>query len=156
MLSRRLKCRVPSAEVVGVGYVVGHKLTFDKKSKDNSGKCDCEATRVTGDRVYGVIYEIEPEQKRNLDITEGLGHGYKEKLVSVIVDSRTISATTYYATNKVAGLQPYDWYKDFVIFGAREHHLPKTYVEFIDSVMSLRDSNKERTARERRVLAGEC
>ena len=47
--------RAPSARLICSGYVTGRRLTFDKASKDSSGKCDCELTVNSDDRVYGVV-----------------------------------------------------------------------------------------------------
>lgn len=82
MLSTRM-ChpdRVPSARPVGVGYVTGYRLTFDKVSrKDGSGKCDAEQTQNVNDRVYDVLYSVDKTEKQRLDDAEGLGNGYEEK-----------------------------------------------------------------------------
>ena len=74
MLTRRLKAtdRAPSATLLGIGYVEGRRLTFDKVSKDGSGKCDAESTGENTDRVYGVIFEIASTEKAALDKAEGL------------------------------------------------------------------------------------
>src|SRR5712691_11306972 len=87
MLSNCMRAadRVPSAKPIGIGYVTGHRLTFDKISqKDGSGKCDAEATGDDRDRVYGVLYAVDPAEKHRLDDAEGFGHGYDEKEVEVI------------------------------------------------------------------------
>ncbi len=75
MLSCRLRNRTPSATKFGVGYVEKHRLTFDKVSKDCSGKCDMNRTDVVTDRVYGVLFKIDPSEKTKLDAAEGLGNG---------------------------------------------------------------------------------
>ena len=63
MSSRRLTARgrAPSATRLTVGYVPGRRLTFDKFStRDQSGKCDCEATgemilRIDGKCTCGTL-----------------------------------------------------------------------------------------------------
>lgn len=70
MSSRRLTApgRTPSATRVTVGYVAGRRLTFDKLStRDQSGKCDCEATGDAAERVYGVVYRITALERAALD-----------------------------------------------------------------------------------------
>lgn len=154
MLSRRLKhkSRVPSAEVVGVGFIEGHRLTFDKMSTDGSGKCDAEATGSHGDRVYGVIYEIPREEKSRLDRVERLGHGYAETTIDATVGSDRVTALMYYATSKDSSLSPYHWYKGYVEAGAHEHHLPGEYVAAIAEVQSIDDPDAARSAREKALL----
>ena len=138
--------RVPSAEPIGIGYVTGHRLTFDKISSDGTGKCDCEAINDAGVRVYGVLYEIPSAEKSALDIAEGLGKGYKEKVIHVFPAGdlsgaradQPLEAVTYYATRKDSALKPFTWYKELVLEGAREHGLPPEYVsEFIEPVETV-------------------
>ena len=84
--SNMLKCRLcakdrcPSAKVIGMGYIEGRRLTFDKLSQDGSGKCDAELTNRPTDRVYGVIFEIALTEKDALARAEGLGKGAQLRL----------------------------------------------------------------------------
>jgi len=134
------------------GFVSEHRLAFDKVSSDGSGKCDAEKTSMPEDRVYGVVYEIEDAEKPALDSAEGFGSGYAEKCVDVIAESATVRAKTYYATHKNVCLRPYHWYKKLVLAGAREHSLPASYVEGIEKVESVKDSDSARCMRERKFL----
>ena len=72
MFTRRLTRRTPSAAAVGIAYVEGYRLTFDKVSTDGSGKCDIEATGNAADRVYGVLFRIATAEAADLDDHEGL------------------------------------------------------------------------------------
>jgi gamma-glutamylcyclotransferase len=152
MLSKRLKARVPSVVRRGIGYICGHRLTFDKPSADGSGKCNAAATHLPEDRVYGVIYEIDPSQKAQLDRAEGLGNGYAQKNVEVISGDATARAMIYYATRRNPSLRPYHWYKDYVLAGARENSLPIEYIRLIESAESVEDSDASRAARAQSVL----
>lgn len=154
MLTRRLRAtdRAPSATSLGVGYVEGRQLTFDKVSKDGSGKCDAEATGENTDRVYGVIFEIASTDKAALDKAEGLNEGYAEECVEVVTDSDKVQAMTYIATNKEPTLRPYHWYKAITIAGALEHGLPKDYVESLRAFESIEDSDGKRRAKNEALL----
>jgi len=158
MSSRRLKhcTRAPSALLVGVGSIQSHRLTFKKKSQDGSGKCDAQITCNPRDRVFGVIWEIPPGEKKQLDSKEGLGHGYAEKTVDVTVGSQTISAVMYYATDpdEDVSLRPYHWYKRHVIVGAREHRLPEEYIACLETVPSIDDQDADRIAKETALYEG--
>lgn len=156
MLSRRLRSRdrAPSAAAVGIGFVIGHRLAFDKVSADGSGKCDMEATSIPTDRVYGVLYEIDPAEKPNLDRAEGLGAGYREEPVPVATASGTRDATTYIATSKNPALRPYHWYKALVVAGAVEHGLPAAYIEWSRTFDSKVDPDARRRAENELVLFG--
>ena len=87
MLTARLRERVPSATAIGIGQLVGHALRWDKRSwQDGSGKCDAEATSRSDDVVWGVLFEVEPEDKPALDKAEGVGAGYLEETVNVLTE----------------------------------------------------------------------
>jgi hypothetical protein len=147
MSSRRLKARAPSATLIGPGMLPGHRLAFHKVSKDGSAKCDVVPSG--SDRVRGVLFEIDAAEKPILDRAEGLGDGYEQKTVDVLLPSAvSASAFTYFATNVDPGLQPYSWYKRHVLEGAREVRLPPDYIEILEQVDAIEDPNKEREARE--------
>lgn len=154
MLTRRLTSpeRAPSAVSIGTGYVAGRRLTFDKLSRDGSGKCDAEETGNETERVYGVIFEISCSDKRALDGAEGRGGGYERKTVEVIAKQTTILAQTYIATRKERGLRPYHWYKALVVSGAVEHDLPNSYVEWLRVFESEEDPHADRRAENEALL----
>ena len=140
MSTPRLVDRVPSAKVASVARLESHRLKFHKKSTSNSGKCDIELTNDPNDVVYGVVFQILTSEKPALDRKEGLGKGYKEKLVDIIgQNGESFNAVTYYATVIDSSLKPYHWYKEHVVRGAKEHNLPAEYIETIEAVESVPD-----------------
>jgi hypothetical protein len=106
-----------------------------------------------------VVFKIPKTEKPSLDRAEGLGHGYHQRDVSV--DTRherhgPQKAFTYVADSSHIDdeLQPYAWYKEFVLRGARDFRLPKAYVRnVIDSVGSIADPNPARTKKNGRLLS---
>ena len=149
MSTPRLRIRVPSARAVAVARLHKHRLKFHKKSKDNSGKCDAECTNDEKDVVYGVVFEIAASEKPELDKHEGLKNGYEEKRVSIYTeDGKELNAATYYASNIDSKLKPYDWYKEHVVRGAKEHCLPFEYIKLLEAVESVADSDQKRHDKE--------
>lgn len=145
MLTDRLRERVPSAKAIGVGQLLGHALRWDKRSeRDGSGKCDAEATSLKDDVVWGVLFELDPEDKPALDKAEGVGAGYFEKSVNVLTEDGLVTAVTYCATDKDPALRPYHWYKALVIAGAREHGLPPSYRSRLELVVTVSDTGTAR------------
>ncbi len=147
MLTRRLTAtdRAPSAVPIGTGYVSNRRLTFDKVSRDGSGKCDIEITISSTDRVYGILFEISSTEKSSLDSAEGLGEGYRKEQIQVVTpNGEAYEAIAYVATKKDPALRPYDWYKALVIAGATEHKLPHEYVEWLRTLDSVVDPNANR------------
>lgn len=145
MSTPRLVDRVPSAKVVSVTRLEKHRLKFHKKSKQGSGKCDIEHTNNPCDIVYGVVFQIPASEKTALDKKEGLGNGYNQKSVSVLAQNgETLNAVTYYATDIDPSLKPFGWYKEHVVRGAKEHHLPPEYIKSIEAVKSVADPDQKR------------
>ena len=160
MSERRLRKRVPSAKVIGTGALNNHCLTFHKRSKDGSGKCTVECCE--SDKVYGVLFKINKEEKKCLDDAEGKvkddrKKGYKKITVKIeIWDSKCSkyacgekkTAKTYQATPVSINreLKPYSWYKQHVLIGAKEQKLPKRYIDYLIAVDADDDSCKEREA----------
>ena len=147
MLTARLRERAPSATAIGIGQLEGHALRWDKRSwRDGSGKCDAEFTGQRSDVVWGVVFELDPEDKPALDQAEGLRNGYMEKVVNILTEVGLITAVTYLATDKDASLRPYHWYKALVIAGAREHGLPPSYRSRLELVVTVSDPDPMRAS----------
>ena len=163
MSKRRLttKDRAPSAKVIGTGVLNNHCVTFHKHSKkDGSGKCTIEPSE--SDKVYGVLFKINKDEKCKLDKAEGkvsndCKKGYKEITVKIkIWDSKcskytcgdTICAKTYQATRVSIDqeLKPYTWYKQHVLVGAIEQGLPPSYINCLIGFDAKKDCCEKREA----------
>jgi len=156
MFTRRLRERAPSAKPQGTGFLSNFLLAFDKISTDGSGKCNIRSTNSGDDRVYGVLYELALADAAALDLAEGLGSGYRKAEVPVTTAAgERLLATTYVADHTDSQLQPYSWYKEFVVRGAMEHGLPAFYVRCIQLIDSWPDSNALRSRRNEALLARE-
>lgn len=173
MCSPRIAARVPSARFVATGCVRGFSLRFHKRGRlDGSGKANMLRTDDPEDRVWGVIWEIDPADKAGLDRAEGLGNGYDEERVRVVSapgdassgvpgghgarldDDVGLPLRAYLASPDFIddGLLPFEWYLDFVVAGAREHGLPDPHVELIARTEARRDPDEERRRRNRAIL----
>ncbi|MCK5070874.1 MAG: gamma-glutamylcyclotransferase [Desulfocapsa sp.] len=146
MSVKRLQDRVPSAVPIGTFSLLNHKLIFHKHGRDDSAKCDAHHTHDPSDTVLGRLYEIDETEKSTLDHAEGLGNGYDEKIIRVFNIKYSFKAVTYYATNLNDTLKPFTWYKQHVLVGAREANLPKEYINNIESIPAIEDSDKVREA----------
>src|SRR6056297_3033351 len=148
----RLRERVPGARRVGTGTLQYHDLRFHKRGADGSAKCDAFYTGDANHSVYGSLFVIDPAEKPALDAAEGLGVGYGEKPVSVAVGKQQhIEALTYYALAIDETLNPYSWYVQHVLIGARETACPPPYLAWIESTTAIDDDDAARDARERAI-----
>ncbi|MBF0274493.1 MAG: TIGR01212 family radical SAM protein [Nitrospinae bacterium] len=154
MLHARLQERIPSAIPVSVAVLHGHKLFFHKIHQDGSGKCDAFQTNNKDDDVYGLIYEMNEEDKEVLDEIEGVGNGYEVKEIDVytVNENQKVRTFTYYATNINNELKPYLWYKDFVVEGAKENKLPLQYIKMLERFEAEDDLNLQRSFGNKKIL----
>lgn len=144
MLTRRIQKRCPHATALGMAELRGYKLKWHKESKDKSGKCDVEQTDDATKVVFGVLYEIPVDEKTALDAAEGLGSGYEAITVEVTFKGAPRMASVYIATEINPCLKPYTWYKRFVVEGAREHDLPRAYIDGLATTDAIEDPDRER------------
>ena len=145
----RLSQRTPNVERLGLFILIEHQLQFHKAGDDGSGKCDAAFTGNNQDKIYGALYEIDPKEKSTLDVIEGLGNGYNEKIVSVEgANGEKVKALTYYATDISDTLPPYTWYLDHVLIGAKEIGVPAHYLDGIKATYSVKDDDEKRLLKE--------
>ena len=147
----RLHARCPSIENIGVARLEGHRLHFNKPGRDHSGKCGIEI--VDGEHhVLGVLYRMHRDEKPVLDEIEGVGYGYVDQEVLVHGDQGPVECFTYYPTLHVRDLRPWDWYKAFVLEGARENRFPDHYIEMIEAVIHQKDPDHRRRTQNLSIL----
>ncbi len=133
LLFARLRARCPSVKNFGVARLEHHRLHFNKPGGDGSGKCGIEATDAD-ESVWGVLYRISDQEKTVLDRIEGVGFGYVSRDIVAQTDQGSVACYTYYPTVHGTGLPPWDWYKAFVVQGARENHLPDAYIAMLETI----------------------
>lgn len=154
MCTRRLQERVPSAFPRMRAFLRKRSMRFHKRGLDGSGKCTIHASEGDEDLVWGVVFEIHRAHRARLDNVEGLGSQYHAERIVVHSDHGAEAAFTYVAAPGVIdpSLRPFDWYKQLVVMGAREHGLPGEYVAILESVQAHADPDVLRAARAQRLL----
>ena len=153
MLHTRLAAaeRAPSARRVAVAELTQHRLRFDKRGADGSGKCNIEPA-ATGQRVYGVVYAMERAELASLDRAEG---GYERVELEVrALGGEVLRAETYRALPPTLEpkLAPFDWYKAIVLAGARAARHPDSYLATLEAQPERRDPDASRRARHLALL----
>ena len=144
----RLIQRIASARLVGTALLPDWSLRFHKRSKDASGKCSI----IKGEEgVHVAIFDISVEDKQVLDAIEGVGNGYAAISLDVPGFGRCGSYTAE-SSHVDDSLQPYDWYKELVLAGARFHGFPNAYVQRIETVSSIADPDAGRQAEQWQIV----
>lgn len=155
MLIERLKERCPSAKFITQAYVCGYDLSFNKRSKDCSGKATIIENKKTNDKLYGVVFEIEKVDLYALDEAEGPGYERKDNFIVVkMKDDQEIEVTTYFAKQGAISekLRPYSWYKQLVLSGAIQAKLPHTYRVKLMAVEAVHDPDDQRNEKAIKLL----
>lgn len=149
----RIRQRIPGAVRDGVFRLAQHTLRFHKVGYlDGSAKCDAFYTGKPADQVIGALFDISASDKSTLDKIEGVGFGYQDKIVPVTDNLGTsVLAVTYVATSIDSSLQPFSWYLNHVMRGAKESGLPADYIAAIAATPCIDDPDKTRDALERAI-----
>ena len=147
MLSARFRERAPSATPLFAAQLRSHSLAWHKRGRDGSGKCDVLASSDRYAVVHGVVYELSATDKPALDKAEGLGAGYEERAVTVMINGSELSRNLYYATAVDSSVRPFTWYKALVVAGAREHSLPAPYIAMLEQQEAKLDADLDRHRR---------
>lgn len=124
MSSPRLLERIPDARPLGAALLPGWRFACDKRGRDGSGKANIRLAPRTA--VWGVVFELPPEAWPRLDRFEW---GYRREPCRVRHGRRVLEAQMYVAVAPhEQELEPFDWYRDHMLHGAREHELPEDVI----------------------------
>ena len=149
----RIEQRLGVCRRVASGWVAGYALRFHKNGGDGSGKCDCFATRVEDDILYGVVYELSSLQGVRLDAIEG--PGYTRCLMEIRHADGYLDVYAYLARPEHINdeLLPFCWYKGLVLAGAMRVGLPSHYITRIRAVVAVEDPDRVRRAQNESLFA---
>ena len=133
----------------------GWKLNFSKKSRDESGKGNIVETGRDGDKVYGVIFEIFDSEKEKLNCAE---LGYVRRKMTILDEKNSRkncqNVIVYYKEDSGNSKIPYDWYKAYIVEGAKKHNLPKSYIKKLERRRKKRDQDPLNEDKKRAVTKG--
>ncbi len=152
----RLRRRLGYVRLLRTVKLEGFRLSFEKRGRDGSGKCNLYRTSHGFGVAHGAIFEISRGGKRLLDGIEGLGKGYREELLDLNGSGHREKVFAYVAehTHIDEELRPYSWYRELVVLGAEFHGFPDEYVKSIRDAGALPDPDTRRS-KENEVLVRE-
>jgi cation transport regulator ChaC len=131
----RMRQRVPSARTEAVAFLEHHRFVCSKRGRDGSAKANL--VPVSGCRVWGVIYRIAQPRLALLDRFET---GYERVDVEVHTAAGVARrASTYRSDRIIDAPVPFDWYRELILEGAREHGLPEEYLKVLEALPSRHD-----------------
>lgn len=151
LMGARLRARVGSARLESTAALAGFRLAFNKRGADGSAKCNIMPGEAS-DVVHGVMWRIDARDKSALDAVEG--PAYYCWWHNLPAAGTRYPVFTYIARPGMTAddWRPYDWYRAFVIAGAREHDLPRDYLDALHAVPGIPDPDADRAERNRLIL----
>ena len=135
MSEAELKGHCPGAQFLSKARLNDYKLDFTHFSSVNR-KCGVgDVVKAKGFVVWGVLYDIPDNEMRELDKKEDAPESYERKRVQVVLPDGTFrEAMAYMVREKVGTIPPSIKYLCLYLKGAREHDLPKEYIEFLKRI----------------------
>jgi len=135
--------------LLGTCPLPGFSLKLHKRSsKDGSGKCNILVGETD---VYVAVFEIAESERQQLDRCEGLSFGYDHHEIQL--PGFGVCSTYIAAASAIDdSLRSLDWYKEYVIRGARFHRFPTEYLSALESLPTVPDTDESRAKREWRLV----
>jgi gamma-glutamylcyclotransferase len=123
----------PGHRFQGIASLEAHRLSFTRRSVRTGGGV-ADVIPSPGDRVWGVLYELEESDLRCLDHKEGNGFAYRRQSYPVGLNggSLTLQAIVYTVIEKEpVEVPPPRSYARGLLQAASERALPDGYIEWL-------------------------
>jgi len=133
----------PSAKFVAIARFADRILKFTRRSKNR----DCGVADVVFEKsrdVWGVVYEVPDTEIGFLDFKEGFRPGrenmknsYMREEHHVFLDStkeKPLTVSVYVGNPELDPPLPNQAYKDLIIRGAKNWHLPDAYIQSLNEI----------------------
>lgn len=122
MIPNQMAVRCPNASVAGVACLQGYTFRINSRGV---------ATVIPDEtkRVYGLLWDITPQDVLALDHYEGVRAGlYEKATVAVELPSdHQVEALIYLAADQSIGL-PRPQYMEDIVVAAKQYELPQAYI----------------------------
>jgi cation transport regulator ChaC len=127
--------------------VAGWRLALDKPGLVSVGHSFANIVADPEGEVFGVLFEITPDDLDHIELTEGVRIGNYDRVELTAVPIRPeghepLAAFSLASTRSDPELRPSLRYMALLIAGAVEHGLPEPYVAFLRSVPALPESEE--------------
>jgi hypothetical protein len=138
----QMALRCPEHRTLGVARLVDYRLCFPRHAPEANGPAaGVEPHR--GDAVFGVLYEIAPNDIPILNYHEGYDPDgpvtanrriLRDVTVLRVGGSEPVKAKSYFAVPDGTTRRPSAAYLRLIIDGALYHGLPKAYVAALENI----------------------
>ena len=139
--------RIGDVELVGVGYIEGYSLAFNKRGIDGTAKANLYAEHPKA-KTWGAFYAVTPEQFKTMASYEG---GYVKiwvqgQLATIRPEDYTsygepFTAATFISGNFSSVGYPSPVYKERILTGMVELGLPPQLIANLEQVRTITPYN---------------
>jgi gamma-glutamylcyclotransferase (GGCT)/AIG2-like uncharacterized protein YtfP len=138
-LSReQMSVRCPSGNVIGVGTLRDHRLTFNRYSSGWTGGV-ADVVPSPGDEVWGIVWELSDRDFASLDAYEDVPDGYRRSELEIgLREGGVRLAWVYTVVRKSPFTAPSREYLEIIRDAARELDFPPSYRNALDRVPRTR------------------
>jgi cation transport regulator ChaC len=138
MSSGQMSERCPGARALGPARLAGFALTFNRWS-DRRRSYVADVIPVHGSDVWGVLWDVTPEDLASLDRFEGVAIGAYRRDTLRVASSEPplVDAVTYRVCQPQPPGPPSPEYLALLIRGAYEHGLPGDYLQRLKGVLPV-------------------
>ena len=127
----------PDAQPAGVAQLTGYELCFSRYQSDpTTGSCDIVAH--PGHRMWGLLYEMIPDEYDALDRLAGVDKGHLRRIdiLVTLAAGQRVAATTYQNPTPAGSFTPTAAYCEPILRGARAIDLPTTYIAELKEIIA--------------------
>ena len=134
----QMRRRCPGHKRVGTAVLSDHRVVCNKVG-DNRVDFYAGIIVSPGDEVIGVLYQLTPEDIKELDKKEGIKeliHYYRDEKDFYVKNRETgelVNAFTYFVVSPVTPKKPTFEYAEKIFQGCRDHNFPEEYVKKLRS-----------------------
>lgn len=132
MEPEQMQARCPKHQIIGIGKLANYTIAFTRWSRSwGSGTADILPEK--GREVYGVLYDLNPDDLKRMDKFADFPHSYVRQDVTVECDGELLPALTYVAIRQGVFL-PSQAYLKKMVQGAEVRKVPESYIEYLKSL----------------------
>lgn len=122
----------PEARAIGAGRLAGYRLEFTVYS-DRWGGGAANIEPDAGAHVWGVVWDVTPEDLAALDTFVGHPSFYRREDVEVLSGAEALQCLTYRVAHQQGFVRPTDEYLNRLRAGMRIQGLPPEALDILES-----------------------
>ncbi len=116
--------RCPTARVISTGFVKGYELLF----RGTNGRAVATIEPKARCKVPVVLFQIQPQDEKNLDIYEGFPRLYRKEMITVQLNSGETIKGMIYLINSGEIASPSVYYYRIIEQGYRDNGINLSYL----------------------------